>query len=102
MAAPALRGNCRGINIFSSVAFRIGLLRIAATAPAALRRRCPSWVNRVDLAVGRLLPVYPDEQTLVVSRCMSHTGPGKAHPTFRSSSRISFSPRFELLSFHTA
>src|SRR5215470_10682375 len=33
IAAPALLGNCRGINTFSSVALRIGLLRIAAPAP---------------------------------------------------------------------
>jgi hypothetical protein len=34
----------------------------------------PRWVNSVDLAVRRLLPVFPNKQTFLVYACMSQTG----------------------------
>jgi len=37
-------------------------------------QRCRFWVIRVDLAVGRLLPINPDEQTFAVSDGMSQMG----------------------------
>jgi len=38
--------------------------------------RPPLWVIHVILAVDRLLPVYPDEQTFSVSDGMSQSGHG--------------------------
>jgi hypothetical protein len=34
----------------------------------------PKWVNRVVLAAGRLLPIYPEKQTFAVSEGMSQMG----------------------------
>ena len=42
--------------------------------PLAPRGRTIHWVIHVILAVDRLLPVYPDEQTFSVSDGMSQTG----------------------------
>ena len=36
-------------------------------------RPCPLWVNRVILAVGRLLPVFPRKRTSSRPVGMSHT-----------------------------
>jgi hypothetical protein len=39
---------------------------LGAAGPAGARseNQCLEWVNRVTLTVGRLLPVYPDKQTI--------------------------------------
>ena len=42
-------------------------------------QRCRFWVIRVDLAVGRLLPINPDEQTFAVSDGMSQMGHVQTH-----------------------
>ena len=90
MAAPALPGNCRGVNIFSSVALRIGLLRITAAVP---RRRCPSWVKtrrtqreQISAAVPPLSGPQPDVSALRRCPIRRHSqcwremhGSGKLH-----------------------
>jgi hypothetical protein len=48
-----------------------GMISVTGEIPAS----CPLGVIRVVLAVDRLLPVYPDEQTFSVSEGMSQTGP---------------------------
>src|ERR1700730_10421192 len=41
--------------------------------------QCPLWVLRVTLAVGRPLPLYPDQRTSLVFVGMSQTCQKRAH-----------------------
>ena len=46
--------------------------------PSGLRR-CPSWVNRVFLTLGRRLPLYPDKRTFSRSAVMSQACQERNH-----------------------
>jgi hypothetical protein len=80
----------------------IGFGGLGEQLSAAMAPRL-NWVNRVTLAVGRPLPVYPDEQTSSVYSGMSgwcqHTKSLRDSPRrWGRSAPVRLNPRGEMVS----